>query len=172
MKTMLKIKKNNGFVILFAVVISSIILSITLGVANIAFKEMRFGTSAKETNFSFYAADSGIECALSNDKTPSAFPLPGNAGTVACAADTPTFVSSDPIGDPTGANGGTYTLFVIGLGDAGINCSKVTVLKTKTGTDIFTTVIAKGYNTDGASAASCATPSNPSRIEREIKVTY
>ena len=45
-----KIKKNRGFVILFAVTLSSILLAIALGVANIALKEIRFGTSAKDTN--------------------------------------------------------------------------------------------------------------------------
>lgn len=163
---------RSGFVILFAVVISSIILSITLGVANIALKEIKFSTSAKETNYSFFAADTGIECALFNDKPPSAFPLPGLPTDIACASGTPTFVSSDPGGDPTGINGGTYTLFVVGLGNTNVNCAKVTVLKTKSGSDILTTVISKGYNTGGENASSCANPPNPSRIEREIKVTY
>ena len=48
-----EIKKNKvypnretrrGFVILFAVTISSILLSITLGVLSVAFRELKFGT--------------------------------------------------------------------------------------------------------------------------------
>jgi len=167
-----KIKKNKGFVILFAVVISSIILSITLGVANVTLKEVKFSTSAKETNYSFFAADTGIECALFNDKPPSAFPLPGSPTAMNCASALPTFVSLDPIGDPTGINGGTYTFYVTGLGTTGANCSKVTVLKTKSGTDVLTTGIAKGYNVDGSYNNCNLSTLNASRIEREIKVTY
>ena len=36
-----------GFVILFAVSIASIVLAIALGIANIAYKEIKFTTSAK-----------------------------------------------------------------------------------------------------------------------------
>lgn len=161
---------RSGFVILFAVVISSIILSITLGVANIAFREAKFGTSARETNYSFFAADSGIECALFNDRPPTAFPLPGTPTAVACASGLPTFTSLDPIGDPDGDDGGTYTFFVTELGFTQTNCARVTVKKTKVGTDILTTTIAKGYNTGGENS-NCSSTS-PSRIEREIKVTY
>ena len=63
-----KIKKNKGFVILFAVMLSSIFLAIALGVSNIAFREVTFGTSAKDANDAFFAADVGAECALFNDK--------------------------------------------------------------------------------------------------------
>lgn len=165
-------KKNKGFVILFAVVISSIILSLTLGVANVALKEIKFGTSARETNYSFFAADSGIECALFNDKPPTAFPLPGSPTAIDCASTLPTFVSSNPGGDPTGINGGTYTFYVTNLGTIGTNCSKVTVLKTKSGTDVLTTGIAKGYNVDGDHDDCNLFTSNANRIEREIKVNY
>ncbi|KKR62535.1 MAG: hypothetical protein UU01_C0006G0036 [Parcubacteria group bacterium GW2011_GWA2_40_37] len=41
-----KIKKlKSGFVILFAVTLSALLLSIAIGVTNIAFKELRFGTN-------------------------------------------------------------------------------------------------------------------------------
>ena len=59
-----------GFVILFAVTISSILLAIALGVSNIALKEVKFGTDARETNNAFFAADSAVEYALFNDKPP------------------------------------------------------------------------------------------------------
>lgn len=155
---------GSGFVILFAVVISSIILSITLGVANVTLKEIKFGTSAKETNYSFFAADTGIECALFNDKPPTAFPLPGPSTGVACASSLPTFV-----GD---SNSGTYTFYVVGLGTTSTNCAKVTVLKTKSGTDVLTTAIAKGYNVDGSYDDCNLSTLNASRIEREIEVNY
>lgn len=63
-----KKKKNEGFVILFAVTISSILLAIALGISNIAIKEVKFSTSAKDTNDAFFAADTGIEYVLFHDK--------------------------------------------------------------------------------------------------------
>ena len=36
---------------------------------NISLKEIKFGTSARDTNDAFFAADTGAECALFNDKS-------------------------------------------------------------------------------------------------------
>ena len=81
-----KIKKlKSGFVILFAVTLSALLLSIAIGVTNIAFKELRFGTNARDTNDAFFAADTGIERALFDDKTGGASSGPfdiGNLGSV------------------------------------------------------------------------------------------
>jgi hypothetical protein len=49
--------------------LAAIFLSIALGVASVALREINFSTSAKDTNDAFFAADSGIEQALYNDKT-------------------------------------------------------------------------------------------------------
>ena len=68
--------KNRGFVILFAVTISSILLALAIGVANIALKEVKFNTSAKDTNNAFFAADTAIEYALFQDKPPSSAYVP------------------------------------------------------------------------------------------------
>ena len=91
-----------GFVILFAVTISSILLAIALGVSNIALKEVKFGTNARDTNNAFFAADTGAERALFIDKPP------GSACDPPCASS---FVIS-------------------GLGSSGQSCVKVTIGKT------------------------------------------
>ena len=59
---------RSGFVILFAVTLASILLAIALGVTNIALKEIKFGTNARDTNDAFFAADTGIEKILFDDK--------------------------------------------------------------------------------------------------------
>lgn len=156
-----ELQRSGGFVILFAVVLSSILLTITLGVANIALKEVKFSASVKDSNYAFFAADSGIECALFNDKPPTAFPFPYVEPTpIACASTVPVYDA------PTS----TYSFLVTSLGSTGISCAKVTVLKdgTTNPPNILTTVIAKGYNFGDSSCESV----NPDRIEREIKVTY
>ena len=66
---------STGFVILFAVTISAIILAIALGITNVAFKEVRFSTDARDTNDAFFAADTGAERALFLDKGNGCTPL-------------------------------------------------------------------------------------------------
>ena len=62
-------RNKNGFALLYSVVVSSIILAIALGVSNIAYKEIVFGTSAKDANDAFYAADTAAECTLYYDNS-------------------------------------------------------------------------------------------------------
>lgn len=139
-----KLQRSRGFVILFVVTLSSILLAIALGAANIALKEIKFGTSAKDTNNAFFAADSGAELALFNDKTPSNYPPPA-AGTSQ-----------------------SWPFVVSGLGSGGVSCANVNVTKNNTPPVITTTIISKGYNIGDAACLS----SNPDRIEREIIVSY
>jgi len=62
-----KEKNEKGFVILFAVLLTSIILAIAVAIANVSFKEIILSSSARESHYAFYAADSGAECALYHD---------------------------------------------------------------------------------------------------------
>ncbi len=139
-------KNNKGFVILFAVTISSIVLSIVLGVSNIAFREIKFGTSVKDTNEAFFAADTGIELALYNERF-----TPYNDGEI-------NYVAVDQ------------------LGISGKNCAKISINKTDTSTTPMVTFISKGYNVGNNNnnvplLGFCAS-SDPNRIEREVKVSY
>ncbi|MEK7190380.1 MAG: hypothetical protein AAB661_01290 [Patescibacteria group bacterium] len=152
-----RIKKNRGFVILFAVTLSGILLSIALGVANIAQKEIRFGTSAQDTNNAFFAADTGAECALFNDKSASnSFVQTGGTGTVSC------FGGSIPLS----GNYPFWSFVVSGLGNGGQGCAEVTVDKSVLPT---TTVISKGYN-NGGGTGSCVQGTNS--VERELELNY
>jgi len=139
-----KLQKNKGFVLLFAVTLAAILLSIALGVSNIAFKEIKFGTSAKDTNEAFFAADTGVEFALFQDKDPSNYPSP------------------DP---EVGETSLSYSEIVPSLGDARKNCAIVSITKDVAG---GTTIISKGYNLGDGNCNS----TNSDRIEREIKTTY
>ncbi len=173
-KIKLQLKNSRAFVILFAVVVSSILLSISLGIANITLKELNFGTSAKETGAAFFAADSGLECALMYDKGASSiFTLPGGSRTISsCAGITniPVTFADDPAAPP---NTGTYSFVVTGLGSTSTSCAKVSVKKDDTTytnpTYIKTTVISKGYNTTGS---SCGDPNISNLIERQLEARY
>jgi hypothetical protein len=55
---------SKGYAILFTILLVSIILAITMGIANIALKELGFTTVSRNSHISFFAADTAGECAL------------------------------------------------------------------------------------------------------------
>lgn len=63
MKDMIK-ENNSGFVALFAVLVSSILLLMALSISGVAYKEQLLSVNAKSSQYSFMAADTGMECAL------------------------------------------------------------------------------------------------------------
>src|SRR3989344_6857398 len=67
---------TSGFAILFAVLISSAILAISLGVAGVASREIALSSIAKEGGKALFAADTGIECGLYNDVQANEFLQP------------------------------------------------------------------------------------------------
>lgn len=149
-----KLQRSKGFAILFAVTLSAILLSIALGVTEIAYKQLKFSTSAKSTNDAFFAADTGIECALLYSKST----IPVFPSTINCASQniSVNIVLSEP---------NTYLDFVItGLGNSRTSCAKVNI----TQGELETIVNSKGYDTGDSSC----NPTNPDRIEREVETRY
>lgn len=55
---------KKGFVILFSMLISSLILLIATGVFHLVQKELVLSSYARESQAAFYAADAALECAL------------------------------------------------------------------------------------------------------------
>lgn len=62
-----KNKKEDGFVILFAVLVSALILLMTVGILNIVKKQIILSSYSSESQYAFYAADAALECALYQD---------------------------------------------------------------------------------------------------------
>lgn len=150
--------QSSGFVILFAVTLSAILLSIALGIATIAEKEIKFSTSAEEANDAFVAADTGVECALFYDKTSDN----ANAFTGSAANS----MSCGGVGvDLEVSQANLWTFALTGLGSAGESCARVTVDKR---TVPKTLIISKGYD---RGSGTCD-PNNPNRTERQLEVEY
>lgn len=70
---MKKKDSQKGFAMLFTVLIVSIILSISIGISNITFKQNILSSIAKDSQIAFFTADSGIECGLIHDLNTSQF---------------------------------------------------------------------------------------------------
>ncbi len=76
--------RDKGFIILFAMLISALILLISSGIYNVVQKQVVLSSYARESQKAFYAADAALDCALFNDISPliiqTAFPLSSVSG--------------------------------------------------------------------------------------------
>jgi len=170
----------SGFAMLFAVVVSSIFLAIALGISNIALKEVSFATSAKDTNDAFFAADTGAECALFNDKITSTtfFNLNSDGktntptGSLTCLGTTYTAQSGGGGGGPTGY-GYSYVFTLPNLGSSKQSCATVQVTKIVNttvvpNTVVSTSIVSKGHNIGSPGCSSIGS----NIVERELDVNY
>ena len=138
--------------ILFAVMLAALLLSIAVGVSEIAYKENTFGTSTKDTDNAFFAADSGTEQVLFYDKTSTTYPIPDVGVT-----------------KTWDGNSSPSILPVLGLGSDGLNCALMTITKNNTVTPMQTTIVSDGFNIGGDK--NCNSTSL-NRVDREITTTY
>jgi hypothetical protein len=157
-------KYKKGVVLVFAIILSVILFTFAAGVLNIATKELNFSTSAKDSNNAFYAADSGVECALENDMStkhvfldPAGDPPP-DIDPVACFGDDN--ISSTPYPK--------FEFILLDLGPGGQACAKVLVEKNF---DLLgsTRITSKGYNM--GSVNNCD-QTGLNSTERVIEVIY
>lgn len=121
---MIKIEKQKGAVLLIAILVSSVVLAIGLGVYNRTYKELVFASFWKHAQTAFSAADSGLECAIYWDTH--------QAAAASCFGSTVT--GWNPLSNVT-------TTFTISTPVC------VTVEITKNAAYPFTTIRSRGYNT-------------------------
>lgn len=165
---MKNLQKDRGFVLLFTVILSSIFLAVALGVADIAFKELKFGTDARATNDAFFAADTGAECASYYNRLDiNKFPINNDPATPIICADSSISVTKT-VSLPT-----YYWNFVVpSLGSSNQSCAVVNIEKDTDPSNpsavILTVITSKGYNVGDPTCSS----TNPNRVERETQVTY
>ena len=147
---------QKGITLLVGIIVASLLFLVSMAIANITLKQIIFSSVGRESQFAFYAADSGIECALFWDlKNPaggSAFVAPG-PHTINCNNQTfnivPTLVGSDYVS--------TFTVTF----SPEPYCVTVEVTKES---DEDTHIDSRGYNT--------CDPNSPRRVERGVEVDY
>lgn len=59
--------KNNGYAILFTIIIISVISAVTAGLSNSTFKQMILSSLARDSQIAFYQADTAADCAFYAD---------------------------------------------------------------------------------------------------------
>lgn len=151
--------KNKGFTLFIALVVMGTLLLIAAGITSLATRQALISASGRESQHAFYAADTGIECALYWDvKNPtgiSAFAT-STASTITCDNSGPLSVGGG--GDLNPTSSFTFTLTPEPY------CVSVTVTKTYVSNVLRTVIESLGYNTCDSS--------NPRRVERAIRAVY
>lgn len=145
MSAMLSHPGEGGFVLLFAALITSMVLAISLGIFSLIIKEVELSGASRESQRALYAADAGTECVLYWDIQEKAFSTT-SAQVIQCADDVAT------------VGGGFTSSFSLSFD----NDTCVDVVVDKVGEE--TVITSRGRNT-------CNTESSR-RIERALQVRY
>lgn len=181
----MKKTQQKGFVLLFAMLVSTIVLAVGTGIFNITRKELLLSRSSRDSQFAFFAADAGAECAFFWDRkyflvdplALSAFPKTANPVTdVQYPASSPVAVrcnnidivanghQNDPHGEGdirwriVGDATSATTDFTLNFSDG--SCAKVSVSKAGT----VTTVTSTGQ--------SICSGDDPNMVQRKIVASY
>lgn len=162
-----KREHKRGFTLLLSVLIASVLLSLGLAIFSITIRELLLSSTGRESQFAFYAADTGIECALYFDVQLGAFSTT-TASAVSCNVD---MANASNANQTVGGQGwGVASTFALSfLPDP--YCAVVTITKTNTNGVVRTDIDSRGYNIGTKNEDAC-TSSDPRRIERAIRVTY
>ncbi len=170
----MKTHSQKGFVALFAVLLATVVLSISIGIANISYKEVVLSSSAREANSAFFAADSGAECMLFHDLKLGLFTAPGAFADISCFGQNPSdaFEFSPIPYDNEGIEDAYAFGYQYDLGDS---CAKIELHKNVEENGVYYTKIeAKGYNMSCAQKDSIlpGTAIASRLVERAVRASY
>jgi len=162
------IKKNNkGYTLLFAVIVSSIVLSIGISVLTISKKEFLLSSAARDSSLAFYAADSGIECAAYRDQVENNFSTSSKKDIIDCGTASNSLAI---INDPNPYDPYIFE-FSVKFGNSSQACAKVTVKKEYDTDGLpLTTIDSRGYNL-GWDGNKCDAVS-VKKVERGLQLSY
>lgn len=160
-------QNKKGYTLLFAVLVSALILAIGISILNVSKKEFLIATSARDSSEAFYSADAGIECAAYWDNKGTF--SDGNLGNLKCEKSY-SYKSTIYIVN-NGITQGTFVFHLGFDGSAGSPCAIVTVKKTIVGNTLVTTIDSKGYNTGWNPGDSSCSLQSARRVERALRLT-
>lgn len=147
---------KGGFAMLFTVLIVTLILSIAIGISTLSLKQTILSSLAKDSQISFYEADTAVECGLYYDTIAGAFPAGTDSSTapstITCGNKNFSLDLSSTV---------DYLIYKQDIIGGSSPCSSILFDKSTTpGTNI---IQGRGYNI-------CST--NPRQVERALEVLY
>ncbi len=156
-----RVSSPKGFTLLFASLVSSLLLAVGLAIFDITLKEIILSSTARDSAYAIYTADTGIECAFYWD-----FKYNGNSSAFATSS------FSSPAATIS-CNNQTITPAVVTTVNSAVTTFTLTmspqpycatVVISKSGNPVNTVVVSHGYNTCVAG--------DPRRIERALQANY
>jgi len=160
-------KEERGVTLYIAIVVTSALLLVSFAIADTTLKQAALASINRDSHIAFFAADTGIECALywdlKNASGGSAFST-SSPSTISCNGDSSNVNNQNihPVLNLNQNFSGTSTFQINFLPET--YCAKVSVGKFYNGGTLNTTIESKGYN-------SCDS-NNPRRVERAVRVSY
>lgn len=146
-----------GFTLLLAVLITSIILGMSVGLSIFIIRELIVSAIGRESQKAFFASDGGVECVLYWDLKQQAFASTTVTSNINCAGSSITLYPKDDY------DAGRPTSFYLNFDNGA--CAIVNVNKLAYPSTIITSY---GRNAGDASCNS----NEPRRVERALQVVY
>ncbi len=178
-------RQSEGYTLLFAVIVSILLLSIGAFILSVSRKEFILSSSSRDSVYAFYAADSGLECAIENLTylATSTF----NPSAVTCGGN---MSGSSGISTPTlqlfSGNSGTTTFYML-TGSSGstaqqtqsgvASCATIQVGQYyDSGGGLVTIITSRGNNigwkaTGGGNGTGDCSITGPRKVERALQYT-
>lgn len=164
-----------GFTLLMAALVSAVVLMLGSSIFSIAQKQIILSSIGRDSQFAFYAADTGAECALYYDIRFQSFGTADapTVATITCdkaANGTDLAVNTSIVSSGTSATS-TFSLDQFGrdvitdVPAGSSNCVEVTVAKNASAP--FTVIHADGYSTPCANIAT-----SPRSLQRSVELRY
>ena len=157
-------KAPRAFTLLLAVLIASVLIALGSAIFDIVSKEITLSSSGRESQFSFYAADTGIECALYWDLNSNVFSTTTVPASQVTCGGIPATTTSKTITNPGTMSEQLKAQFTFTIGGVDQNRPCATVILTRTYYPTRTILESYGYNT--------CNNANALQLERAIRVVY
>lgn len=168
-----RVEGKKGIALFIAVIAVSAVLLLVLSIADISFKEQILTYSGKDSKVAFYAADSGLECALYHDvKKPDFYFATTSTSYFGQLVCNDQVVTPSITYDALERTATSTFSFNIDPGNSATKaCSIVTVVKNLFGSDILTKVEARGYN-NTCNIVQHTVDTGSRNLERSLEMTY
>lgn len=129
--TVLRKQQSDGFALLLALLVVSVVVTVGLTILEITIKQVRLASSAADSEISYSAANAGVECALYWRRKEASIFEAGNSisSNVQCFGVAPTVGSSSILVPTTNGTSDFYSFqFTWGDPATGLRCSRVGML--------------------------------------------
>lgn len=176
----LSFRDRRGYTLLFAVIVSVLVLSVAAFIVSVSRKQFILSSAYRDSTNAFYAADSGLECAIENfDNSPASLSTTtiyqastgiGPAVKIFCGAANWT---GNPVSSPSPSRSSATTTIQIPITNGGGACAIIQAYYSAANSDGDGATVyyidAHGYNIGWDSTSNTCSLYGPRRVERALR---